>query len=108
MEVLSFDMSSEAYHTCRLVEQLVCVGGGSQLMAAMEQAAPAWNRSYRRQDIDQRKMRLILMAPCTPKRPADRRKITGLLHAWLAAIREQHPKFRVFKDSRGIFKLNYY
>ena len=77
-------------------------------MAAMEQAAPAWNRSYRRQDIDQRKMRLILMAPCTPKRPADRRKITGMLHTWLAAIREQHPKFRDFKDSRGIFKLNYY
>ena len=67
-----------------------------QLMAAMEQAAPAWNRSYRRQDIDQRKMRLILMAPCTPKRPADRRKITGLVHAWLAAIREQHPNFRDF------------
>ena len=31
-----------------------------------------------------------------------------MAHTWLAAIREQHPKFRDFKDLRGIFKLNYY
>ena len=78
------------------------------VQAAMAKAAPAWNRSYRKQEVDLRKMRLILMAPCVPKRPADRRKIADLVHGWLAAIREQHPKFKDFKDSRGLYKLNYY
>ena len=74
----------------------------------MDAIAPAWGRSFDRQASDASKARLIVMASCVPKTSSDKKEVCASVKAWLEAIRERHPLFSKFKDSRGLYKLGYY
>ena len=90
-------------HTARTTSEHLPI-----LRNQMVAIAPAWGRSFDRQTSDASKARLIVMASCVPTKSSDKKEVCASVKAWFEAIRERHPLFSKFKDSRGIYKLGYY